>query len=95
MFSTVTYGYPAERMVRILMDPDLERDKVCHIQPMGVTSNATFIIDMDDVHFPDLKADDLGSWKPNGTKATYFHVLLKVTGYRCLLLALARAQASG
>ena len=44
----------------------------------GLTSTATFIIDLDDVYFPDLKADDLhvGSWKPNGTKATCFDVLL-------------------
>ena len=42
---------------------------------MGVTKNASFIIDIDDVHFADLKTDDLKSWKPNGTKATYFRIL--------------------
>ena len=57
------------------MDPELDLDKVCHIQPMGVTKNASFIINIDDVHFADLKADDLGSWKPNGTKVTYFRIL--------------------
>ena len=75
VFSSVTSGYPAEQVVRILMDPELDQDKVCHLQPMGVTKNASFIIDVDDVHFADLKADDLGSWKPNGTKATYFRIL--------------------
>lgn len=75
VFSSVTSGYPAEQVVRILMDPELDQDKVCHLQPMGVMKNASFIIDVDDVHFADLKADDLGSWKPNGTKATYFRIL--------------------
>ena len=39
---------------------------------MGVDKNATFIIDLNDVNFADLKADDLGVWKTNGTKTTYF-----------------------
>ena len=58
----MTSGYPAEQVVWILMDPELDQDNVCHIQPMGVRKNASFIIDVDDVHFVDLKADDLGSW---------------------------------
>ena len=36
---------------------------------MVVTKNASFITDVD------LKADDFGSWRPNGTKATYFRNL--------------------
>lgn len=42
---------------------------------MGVDKNATFIIDLNDVNFADLKADDLGVWKTNGTKTTYFKSL--------------------
>lgn len=53
VFSNVITGYPAEQVVRILMDPELDQDKVCHVQPMGVTKNASFIIDVDDVHFAD------------------------------------------
>lgn len=78
VFSSVTSGYPAEQVVRILMDPELDQDKVCHIQPMGVTKNASFIINVDDVHFADLKPDDFRSWKTNGTKATYFRILPSV-----------------
>ena len=37
--------------------------------------NATFIVDVDDVNFNDLKADDLGSWITKGTKPTYFRLL--------------------
>ena len=39
---------------------------------MGVSKNAAFIVDVDDVEFADLKADDLGTWKTNRTKSTYF-----------------------
>ena len=34
--------------------------------------NATFIVDIDEVAFEDLKADDLGSWSSTGTKRIYF-----------------------
>ena len=72
IFSTVTTGYSASKLARILMRKDIDISKVCHIQPLGVTKNATFIVDIDDVLFSDLKADDLGTWKNNGTKSTYF-----------------------
>ena len=42
---------------------------------MGITRNAAFIIDMNDVELADLKADDLGVWKTSGTKTTYFRIL--------------------
>lgn len=54
------------------MDKNLDLKRVCHVQPLGVTRNATFIIDVDDVLFSDIKADDLGTWSPNGTKSTHF-----------------------
>ena len=34
--------------------------------------NATFIVDIDEVAFEDLKADNLGSWSSTGTKRIYF-----------------------
>ena len=39
-------------MAKILMSPDV--NNMCHVQPMGVTKNATFLIDVDDVAFSDL-----------------------------------------
>ena len=72
VFSTVTSGYSASELARVLMNKDIDGNKVCHIQPLGVIKNATFIVDIDDVLFSDLKADDLGTWKNNGTKSTYF-----------------------
>lgn len=51
LFSTVTHGYSASELARILMNKDIDTNKVCHIQPLGVTKNATFIVDIDDVLF--------------------------------------------
>ena len=67
--SSTSAGYLAEEIAKVLLNPDVT--KVCHVQPMGVT---TFTVDIDDVAFSDLKADDLGSWKTNGTKTTYFWI---------------------
>ena len=71
VFSTTTCGYNAKQVAQCLFNPVL--DKVC--QPMGVTKSARFIVDIDDVEFADLKADDLGVWKTNGTKTTHFRLL--------------------
>ena len=54
------------------MNEEIDTNKVCYIQPLSVVKNATFIIDIDHVPFSDLKADDLGMWRNNGTKSTYF-----------------------
>ena len=72
MFSTITSGYQASELAHILLAKDMDLKRVCHIQPLGVTRNATFVVDLDDVLFSDLKADDLGTWTANGTKSTYF-----------------------
>jgi hypothetical protein len=73
LLSTACFGYPAEEVARHVMNP--VQEKVCHIQPLGVTKNATFLLDIDDIPFLDIKADDLGVWKTNRTKTTYFRIL--------------------
>ena len=45
------------------MNKDIDTNKVCHIQTLGITKNGTFIVDIDDVLFSNLIADDLGVWK--------------------------------
>lgn len=58
--------------MHILMKSSIDEGKICKIQPLSVSENASFIIDNDEVNFQDLKADDLGSWKTTGTKKIYF-----------------------
>ena len=54
------------------MRESFPEDKVCNIQPLGVDCNCTFIIDHDSVSCDDLRADDMGSWRSNGTRQSYF-----------------------
>ena len=49
LFSTVSGGYSASELARILMNKDIDTNKVCNIQPLGVVKNATFIVDIDQV----------------------------------------------
>lgn len=72
VFSTLSSGYQAIEVARILVDPRIDLAKVCQVQPKGVTKNTTFIVDVDRINFDDFKADDLGSWVTKGTKAYLF-----------------------
>lgn len=72
IYSRATAGYPVGDLVNILLKSDLCGRKVCTVQPLGVSENATFIVDVETVNYEDLKADDLGSWHPTGTKRSYF-----------------------
>ena len=49
-------------------------EHVCMVQPLGVSQNALFIVDIDVVNFKDLKADDMESWKGTETKKMHFRV---------------------
>ena len=72
LYSRVNSGYTASKLANILMAKNIDRKRICHIQPLGVTKTATFIVDLDDILFNDLKADDLGVWSANGAKSIYF-----------------------
>ena len=56
IFSIVTSGYPASELAHILLAKDIDLKRVCHIQPLGVTRNATFVVDIDDVSFRDINS---------------------------------------
>ena len=72
IYSQVSTPYGRHQLINILLAKNISQSKVCSTRPLTVTDNVTFIIDLDRVCFDDLKADDLGSWKPRGTKHTYF-----------------------
>lgn len=76
IYASPDSGYPLHLLIDILLKPNMPPEHVCAVQPLGVSQNALFIIDIDVVNFEDLKADDLGSWKGTGTKKLYFRVSL-------------------
>ena len=68
IYSRVSSGYAVGDVVNILLNSNMDERRVCTVQPLSVSENATFVVDVDTVHFQDLKADDLGVWLPTGTK---------------------------
>ena len=68
ILSNMDHGYPVHLLIQALLS---DSNPICQVQPMGVTRNSVFQIDLDKVGFEDLKADDLGSWTGTGTKRTH------------------------
>ena len=59
-------------IIEMLLDPDLDRNVVATTQPVGVESNAIFIVDLKYLkHTKDIMCDVLGSWKHNGCHSTW------------------------
>lgn len=56
----------------MLLKSTMTVNEVCTSQLLGASENAAFVIDVETVDLGDLKADDLGSWHPTGTKKSYF-----------------------
>ena len=62
IYSKRTSGYPFDQLVKILMPSGVDETMVCSVRPVGVSANARFIVDIEKVHFNDLKCDDLGTF---------------------------------
>ena len=68
-------GYTtAEHLIRLIfsINDNTMKLQICKIQPIGMLENATFLIDLEEVTFCDLKSDNMGSWKATGTKSIYY-----------------------
>ena len=72
MFSRMDHGCLVDILIKTLLPQSLDEKSGCTVQPLGVQANAAFLIDLDCVHFKDIKTDDLGVWKATGTKRTHF-----------------------
>ena len=63
--------------VELLMNCEtyVDRSQICSAQPLRVQHNCTFIVDLGKLKDTgDIKCDDLGSWKNNGSKQFSFHL---------------------
>ena len=53
--------YFAERIIRILMDPKVDPNKICKQRPLAVNQSATFIVDLNSLQDPEhVKRDNFG-----------------------------------
>lgn len=62
-------------MANILLDPDMNKDKICRILPVNIEHNVAFVIDLSELENPkDVSCDDMGFWKYNGVFKTWIEV---------------------
>lgn len=60
--------YYAERIIHILLDPKLDRSKVCAQRPLEIVSSSTFVVDLDSLlEADDIKKDNFGVWNHSGS----------------------------
>lgn len=61
--------YNAEKIVKVLLNPNIPVGRVSTSQPVCVQDNVTLIVDLSKLHTKeDIRADDLGSWHCNGKR---------------------------
>ncbi len=67
--------YSAERILQILLDPNLREDQVCQKKPINVTCSATFVVVLRKLQSPeDIKKDEFGIWNYSGSHPPAFRV---------------------
>ncbi len=61
--------------LNILLDPNLDRQKVCTSQPVAIEQNRLFVVDLSHLDKPkDLLCDDVGSWICDGNYTSWVKV---------------------
>lgn len=77
IYEVPTPKYPAERILKILLDPKLPASKICVTRPVNVTKSATYVVNVNKLQHPDdVKNDNFGSWKHSGSHPQYFRVII-------------------
>ncbi len=77
MFSREKDVCSPKKTVELLLNCEtfVDKSQICSAQPLRVQHNSTFIVDLS--HWKDMidvKCDDLGSWKNNGSKTFSIHL---------------------
>ncbi len=68
MFERPPPKYTAERIVKILLDPQIDPTKVCKQRPVMIEKSSTYVVDLDSLQDPgDVKKDNFGVWKHSGS----------------------------
>ena len=60
--------YSAERIIHILLDPNIDKSRVCTQRPLNINSSCTFVVDLDQLlEADDVKKDNFGVWNHSGS----------------------------
>ena len=68
VYETPPEKYSAERIIHILLDPNIDQSKVCTQRPLNIVSSCTFVVDLDHLlEADDVKKDNFGVWNHSGS----------------------------
>lgn len=82
IYEVPTPKYNAERLLRILLDPDIPTAKICSTRPINITKSATYVVDISKLeHAENIKNDNFGIWKHSGSHPQTFRVNIESDGY--------------
>ena len=82
IYEVPTPKYTTERILRILLDPDIPTAKICSSRFINITKSATYVVDISKLAKPeDLKNDNFGIWKHSGSHPQTFRVNIESDGY--------------
>ena len=86
-------GYSGEDIVKILLNPTFKKDLLCSTHPVSVRNNVSFVVDLSKLNDPnDVRADDLGTWRCNGSRLLQFTVKISETDCRIVNETLSSAK---
>ena len=68
MFEKVSGPYTAERILKLLLNPEVDHSRVAQTGPKFVSESSTYIVDLSCLDNPnDIKKDGLGKWSYSGS----------------------------
>lgn len=73
--------YSAETILKILLSPSIDKNKVCSVWPIEVESSSTFVVDITKLKHPDdVRKDFFGKWIHSGSHPTPFKAKVNSNG---------------
>ena len=68
-------------MIKILLDPNIEKSKICHQQPTKIIKSSTYVINLNSLKDPeDVKKDNFGVWNHSGSHLQSFECCFSKDG---------------
>ena len=82
MFEIPPPTYTAERILRTLLNPNIDSKKVCQERPTQVTQSSTYVIDITKLsHVDGMRNDSFGRWEHSGSHILPFHTHVREDGF--------------
>ena len=77
IYASLDYGYPIHKIIDVLLMSSMPLERICTVQPLGVSQNAVFLVDIDVINFGDLMTWGCGKGREQRKHTSkYWHQVL-------------------